>query len=71
VPQPDRWCRTDTGSIVVVTSEPAVRPFTGLVYKNNLADGKVQTSFLNNLSSTMVISYNSVSGLIIWGIKND
>lgn len=70
-PQPDRWTKTDNNTIIIITNEPAVREFSGMSFNENLADGAVQVTYLENMSNTIVSAYNSVSGLNFWGIKND
>jgi hypothetical protein len=63
------FSETDNGSIIIFTNEPSVREFNGTEYTPNVADGKVQKSHIEKFDLPIVIDYDNVFGINIWGYR--
>jgi len=55
------------GEKLVITNEPAVRPFNGITYGPNLAEGSIQQTEIQRLSNNMVVDYDKIAGVHLWG----
>jgi hypothetical protein len=58
----------DVGRFSVITSEPAHRLFDGFKYTENLADERIMNE-LATLTTLTISQYDDISGLKIWGAK--
>jgi len=55
------------GEKIVITNEPAIRSFGNTGYGPNLAEGSIQETEIQLMSNNMVIDYDKIGGLFIWG----
>lgn len=64
-----QYCVTDgpDGTKLVYTNEPAIRTFNGFEYGENLAKDKIMSKGLQKMSYNVILDYDKVSGIHIWG----
>jgi len=55
------------GEKIVITNEPAIRSFGPTGYGPNLAEGSIQQTEIQLMSNNMVVDYDKIGGLFIWG----
>jgi len=63
----DSWDYAGDGEMIVVTSEPAIRLFNGNSYGDDLTDGKIHNSYLMRMNGDVLIKYDPVYGVTVWG----
>lgn len=61
------WSFADRDSVILFTSEPAIRLFNGVSFGENLADGSIQKTYIKRLGNSVVVDYDSAYGMTIWG----
>jgi hypothetical protein len=58
------------GDIAVLTSEPALRFFNGTEYSKDYSNGAIKITELQRMNEFMVIDYDPIAGINIWGRKD-
>jgi hypothetical protein len=67
VPNSSRVTNGPDNSLIVMSSEPALRLFNGQTYSEDFSDGLIKKSDLVKLDEYITLDYDNKNGITIWG----